>query len=92
MAAYRSEFPQYMSLPTEVLWWGLDQVAIAALSFTVAILQSGVVVWIGFFLVNYLYGRTKHHKPRGYMKHMAYMLGFAKVENYPEYFQQEFHE
>lgn len=92
MAGYISDFPQYMSSPTQVLWWELDQVAIAALSFTAAILQGGIVMWIGFFLVNYFYGRTKKNKPRGFMKHTVYMFGFSKVENYPEYFQQEFNE
>jgi type IV conjugative transfer system protein TraL len=92
MAGYTSDFPQYMSSPTQVLWWELDQVAIAALSFTAAILEGGIVMWIGFFLVNYFYGRTKKNKPRGFMKHAVYMFGFSRVENYPEYFQQEFYE
>ena len=81
-----------MSSPTQVLWWELDQVALAALSFTAALLQGGVVMWIGFLLVNFFYGRTKHNKPRGFMKHIIYMFGLSKLINYPEYFEQEFFE
>ena len=92
MAGFSSDFPQYMSLPVEVLWWEMDQVAIAALSFTAAILQGGLVMWIGFFAVNYFYGRTKRNKPRGFMKHVIYMFGMSNLENYPEYFQQEYSE
>jgi type IV conjugative transfer system protein TraL len=92
MSGHSSDFPQYMSSPTEVLWWELDQVAITMLSFTAALLQGGVLMWIGFLLVNFFYGKTKKNKPRGFMKHMIYMFGLSKLVNYPEYFEQEFHE
>ena len=92
MAGYTSDFPQYMSSPTQVLWWELDQVALAALSFTAALLQGGVVMWIGFILANFFYGKTKKNKPRGFMKHIISMFGLSKLINYPEYFEQEFYE
>ena len=92
MAGYTSDFPQYMSSPTQVLWWELDQVALAALSFTAALLQGGIVMWIGFILANFFYGKSKKNKPRGFMKHIIYMFGLSKLINYPEYFEQEFFE
>ncbi len=92
MAEYSPDFPQYISSPTQVLWWELDQLAIAALSFTIALLQGGLLMWVAFFLVQFLYARTKQNKPRGFLQHVIYMFGLSKINNYPEYFEQEFNE
>jgi type IV conjugative transfer system protein TraL len=93
MSAYSSKFPQYMSSPIEVLWWEVDQVAIAVVSFTGTLLmKGGIVMWVGVLLINYFYNAAKRGKPRGFIKHIIYMFGFAKLENYPDYFEQKFHE
>ena len=93
MSAYSSKFPQYMSSPIEVLWWEVDQVAIAVVSFTCTLLmKGGIVMWVGILLINYFFNAAKRNKPRGFIKHIIYMFGFAKLENYPDYFEQKFHE
>ena len=93
MSAYSSKFPQYMSSPLEVLWWEVDQVTIAVVSFTGALLmKGGVAMWAVAFLINYLFNKAKRNKPRGFIKHILYMFGFAKLQNYPDFFEQKFHE
>ena len=92
MAEYSPVFPQYMSSPTQVLWWEVDQLAIAALSFTAALLQGGILTWILFVVVQILYARIKRNRPRGFLQHLIYMFGLSKLNEYPEYFQQEFNE
>lgn len=92
MAEYAPEFPQYMSAPTQVLWWEVDQLVIAALSFTAALLQGGMLTWVIFVISQILYARVKKNRPRGFLQHVTYMFGLSRLNNYPEYFQQEFHE
>jgi type IV conjugative transfer system protein TraL len=92
MAEYSPVFPQYMSAPTQVLWWEVDQLVIAALSFTAALLQGGVLTWILFVVIQISYARIKRNRPRGFLQHITYMFGLSKLNDYPEYFQQEFNE
>lgn len=93
MSAYASGFPQYMSLPIEVLWWEMDQVIIAALSMGGALLsRGGWMVWVIALLLNYFYAKLKAHRPRGFIKHVLYVLGFVRMQSYPDYFAQQFSE
>jgi len=92
MSEYSPEFPQYLSSPTQILWWEFDQLAIAMLSFMVALLQGGWLMWVTFFLVQFFYARAKKNRPRGFMQHIIYMFGLSNINNYPEYFEQVFHE
>lgn len=91
MSAYSSKFPQYMSLPIEVLWWEMDQVIIAALTLGGALLsRGGWIIWTIALLLNYFYSKMKANRPRGFIKHVLYVLGFVKMQCYPEYFEQKF--
>lgn len=82
-----------MSAPIDVLWWELDQVAIALITCSLAFaMHSGMLTWGAVLLINYLYNRNKKDKPRGFLKHVIYIIGFIKLERYPEYFDQIFNE
>lgn len=92
MAEYAPQFPRYMSAPPQILWFELDQIALAAICFTLALFQGGVVIWILFFAVQIIYAKTKNNRPRGFLQHLLYMLGFTKITLYPEYFDSDFYE
>jgi type IV conjugative transfer system protein TraL len=85
------KFPQYLSKPFQVLWFEVDELVIFLFSLTFALIY-GKIMWLVFVLTQYFYTRTKRKKPRGFFKHILYVLGFVKMKNYPEYFQREFHE
>jgi len=89
--AFVQQFPQYLSKPFQVLWFEVDELVIFLFSLTLALIY-GKFMWIVFFLTQYFYTRTKRKKPRGFLKHILYVLGFVQMKNYPEYFQQVFHE
>lgn len=84
-------FPQYLSKPLQVLWFETDELILFVFTFTLALIY-GKFVWIIFLATQYFYTRTKRTKPRGFLKHVLYMLGFIKMNNYPDFFQREFHE
>lgn len=84
-------FPQYLSKPIQVLWFETDEL-ILGLFFLVLALVYGKLMWVIFFASQYFYISTKKRKPRGYLKHLLYMLGLAKMQGYPDYWQKDFHE
>lgn len=84
-------FPQYLSKPFQILWFEIDELVIFLFTLTLALIY-GKLMWIIFLAIQYFYTRTKKNKPRGFLKHILYVLGFIKMTNYPQYFQREFHE
>lgn len=84
-------FPQYLSKPFQVLWFEVDELVIFLFSLTLALIY-GKLMWVVFVAVQYFYTRTKRKKPRGFLKHALYVMGFIQMKNYPDFFLQEFHE
>jgi type IV conjugative transfer system protein TraL len=89
--SFVKQFPQYLSKPFQVLWFEVDELIIFLFTLTLALIY-GKVMWVAFLAIQYFYTRTKRKKPRGFLKHGLYMLGFIQMKNYPDYFQREFHE
>ncbi len=85
------KFPQYLSKPLQVLWFETDELIIFVFSLTLALI-FGNLMWIVFFVIEYLYSKTKRTKARGFLRHSLYLLGFLKMNNYPDYFEKEFRE
>ena len=88
---FSRDFPQYLSKPFQVLWFEIDELVIFLFSLTLALIY-GKIAWVLFVVVQFFYIRTKRRKPRGFLKHILYVLGFVSMKNYPEYFEREFHE
>jgi len=91
MADSSRKFPQYLSRSFQVLWLELDELAIFLFLLTMALVYGGLA-WVGFVVGQYWYSRIKRRRPRGFLKHILYLSGFVSMKNYPDYFQQEFHE
>lgn len=88
---FTHRFPQYLSRPIQILWFETDELVLCLFTLTLALLY-GKIMWLVFFVSQYLYTRTKRKNSRGFLKHLLYMLGFVQMKNYPEYFDREFHE
>jgi len=88
---FTKSFPQYLSKPIQVLWFETDELILFVFTLTLALIY-GKIMWLIFLLTQYFYTRTKRLKPRGFLKHILYMLGLIKLKNYPDYFEREFHE
>ena len=84
-------FPQYLSKPIQVLWFESDELILSMFFFMLALIY-GNLMWPIFFVSQYFYVRTKKKKPRGYLKHLLYVLGLTKLSNYPDFWVREFHE
>jgi type IV conjugative transfer system protein TraL len=85
------KFPQYLSKPFQVLWFEVDELVLFLFFLTLALLY-GKLMWVIFLVSQYSYTKTKRSQARGFLKHILYVFGLIKMKNYPDYFQQEFHE
>ena len=88
---FRRTFPQYLHRPLQILWFELDEVIIFFACFSATMIY-GRWLWLIWPVGQYAYSRTKRNNPRGFLKHVLYILGFVQMKGYPEYFQKEFHE
>jgi hypothetical protein len=85
------KFPQYLSKPFQVLWFEVDELVLFLFFLTLSLLY-GKLMWIVFLISQYSYTKTKRSQARGFLKHVLYVFGLVKMNHYPDYFQQEFHE
>ena len=88
---FSQSFPQYLSKPVQVLWFEPDELILFMFTLTLALIY-GKFMWLVFLVTQFFYSRTKRLKPRGFLKHLLYLIGLIKIQNYPDYFQREFHE
>jgi len=65
---------------------------VLCLFFLTLALLCGKLMWVVFLVSQYFYTKTKRSQARGFLKHVLYVFGLIKMKNYPDYFQQEFHE
>jgi hypothetical protein len=85
----KKRFPQYLTQPFMILSFEPDEQMI-----TLTCVVAALTIW-GFaillpFTVPYLYITTKKKYPRGFVKHVFYVLGFVRFDGYPTFHEREF--
>jgi hypothetical protein len=50
----------------------------------------GGIFWLGMIAAPLSYGLLKRRYPRGFLRHMFYMIGWTKLHGYPTFFEEEF--
>ncbi len=89
MEQYR--FPQYLSNPFQILWLEMDEFILAFIFYTLSLIFGRYFIPL-IFIGPYVYLRFKKRHPRGFVKHLFFMIGLATLKGYPIYFEKEFHE
>jgi len=87
----KKTFPQYLSLPFQVLWFETDELIIALIFYVMA-LVFGNVLWLMIGIGPYAYSSIKRKYPRGFFKHSLYFIGLISIKGYPNFFESEFSE
>ena len=85
-------FPQYLSKKFTAIWMEADELVILFIMIGFCLIGKSIFMWIAAVFIQVLYISKKKNKSKGYFKHILYMLGFIKLNGYPEYFEQEFYE
>jgi len=79
----RARIPRYLHLPPQVLWFDMEDIGlIGGFYFFWLMVDHWMVAVAGIFIV-WTFMNTKGRMPRGYLKHLAYRLGFWTSKSYP---------
>ena len=89
-----TKIPRYLSDPIQILWLQPDDIFIAVITYVIGINVIGFSLELIILMVSVLWGYSSVKKkyPRGFLKHMLYFLGYAKLKGYPIFNIKEFRE
>ena len=85
----RTQFPQYLSAPLQVLFWDTDELCIILMFFTIAMI-FGSVTWLLVVAGPWGYSSVKKRYPRGFIRHLLYFAGLIDFQKYPDFLEDEF--
>ncbi len=83
--------PQYLHLPLQVLWFDTEELMVIVVLYVFGLVFGGWA-WLLLILGPYGYIQVKRNKPRGFLRHQLYSLGFYRLDGYPSAHVNEFHE
>jgi type IV conjugative transfer system protein TraL len=88
-AKYGCRMPQYLSNPIQMLWWEQDEVVVIMVTLCGALFVGGWA-WLALLVGPFSYSRFKKTYPKGFLKHLLFMVGLMKFEGYPTAFEKHF--
>jgi len=91
MQGGRYKIPKYLHRPYQVLFLDSEDLGIIFFFFLFAFLFGGIF-WILFLVVPFMVLKKKRKSPRGYVKHLLYLLGLYDFKNCPSVFEKKFNE
>ena len=84
------KMPQYLTQPYQLLWFEPDDMTVMTLAYLMAMIFGGWFWWLMMIVLPTAYSRMKRNHPRGFLRHSLYMLGWTKMDGYPQFFEDEF--
>jgi predicted membrane-bound mannosyltransferase len=91
MDSERLHFPQYLHRPFRIGWFESDELLLMIAMYLIAVV-SYIKVFFAIPVVIYLYKKEKARRPRGFMRHFLFNLGFIGIKGYPSAFCDRFEE
>ena len=82
---------RYLYKPYRVLWFETEELALMAIGLLTSISITVFMIFPFLFLV-YLVRKCKKKYPRGYLKHLAFHLGYYRFKGAPASYEREFQE
>ncbi len=79
----QSRIPRYLHQPPQLLWFQPDDIGLAVIFYFMWLLIDHSIILLAMPVAVYTYMNTKEKMPRGYLKHVAYSLGFWASKYYP---------
>lgn len=84
-------FPQYLHRPFRIAWFESDELLLMVAMYILAVVYS-IRLLLALPLVIYFYKKEKAKRPRGFMRHFLFNLGFIGIKGYPGAFSDRFEE
>jgi type IV conjugative transfer system protein TraL len=90
MSAYGTRFPQFLSNQIMIIWWELDEAMLILIMVFIWFVASSWITFALVIIVPWAFIKAKRRSSRGYLKHLLYRLGLAKLDGYPSAFHRSF--
>lgn len=75
--------PRYLHLPVQILIFDLEDIGLIFVLYFVYLMVDHWVCLVLLLIGPYVFRSVKARMPRGYLKHLAYRLGFWNSKSYP---------
>jgi len=75
--------PRYLHLPLQILWFDMEEIGVIAGMYLLYLMIDSAKVLPLLIIVPWAFKTVKARMPRGYLKHLAYRLGFWNSKSYP---------
>ena len=82
---------RYLHKPYRVLWFETEELALMAIGLLTAISINILMITVFLFLV-YVVRRCKKKYSRGYLKHLAFHMGYYRFKRAPASYEKVFQE
>ncbi|MDK2812635.1 MAG: hypothetical protein PWQ78_845 [Petrotoga sp.] len=87
----RYKIPKYLHRPYQVLFFDAEDMGMLFFFFLLGFLFGGVF-WIIGAVCAFVILKKKSKSPRGYIKHLFYLLGLYRFKGCPTIFEDRFYE
>jgi hypothetical protein len=88
---YGYRVPKFLHRPYQVLFFDSEDLGMLFFFFMLGFLFGGIF-WIIAITGSYVVLKKKRKSPRGYIKHLFYLLGLYDFKNCPSVFENKFYE
>ncbi len=72
----------YLHKPLQILWFDANELMVIVLGYLAA-MSFGGLAWLLMIIVPSILIPFNRKKPRGYLLHLVYRMGFSKLQGYP---------
>lgn len=92
MHGFRRRFPQRLNTPIKIFFIEYDVFVISGVCVGLFIFTHKFIWVLLAFAIPIVFARIQKGKPRGYVRHILYMLGLTRLKGYPMSFEKRFHD
>lgn len=85
------KFPQFLHKPYRVVWFESDDLILIFLLYGLSMLFS-LYVFLALPALLWMHRRFRDRKPRAFLRHVPYFLGFTRFSRMPPFFDRQFQE
>ena len=79
----RARIPRYLHLPIQLLWFDIEDIGLMLSLYALYLIVDSVWVLGLLVVVPWAFKLIKAEQPRGFLRHLLYRYGFAKLPGYP---------
>ena len=90
--SFQKRFPRYLSSPLQIFIFETDELGMVFFFLLLSQMFSGWYMYLLLIIAPWVYKNMKRNHPRGFLRHLLYVVGIVQFKNCPNYFDKTFRE